>query len=119
VVIKKWIRWRLRLRIYPIYEPVFKRKPQRRRRVNIDLIEHLNDRECLVEINVAKASYSRQRAVQVMLTDLRHEDHNIELTPQQAWIIGHIIHLFDRRGLREFGYALKEGAETITGEGRS
>jgi hypothetical protein len=96
---EKWTRWRRKPRKWP-------------HRRNIDLIEHLNDRQCLVEINIVGAPYTGR--VQVMLTDRAHKDHQVQLTVHEAWVIGEIIHQFDRRGLREFGYALKEGAELIS-----
>ncbi|WP_336208214.1 hypothetical protein [Nonomuraea sp. LPB2021202275-12-8] len=76
--------------------------------VNLDLVEHLDDKDCLVEVNVAL--YSDDRYVQVMLTDLAGETTTIRLTAEQAGTVGYIIRTFDRRGTREFGDLLSEGA---------
>ncbi|MFI7618022.1 hypothetical protein ACIBP6_43065 [Nonomuraea terrae] len=88
------------------------RSPRPRRR-NVDLIVHLDNRDCLIEVNV---SLGDEPHVQVMFTDMDGERTDLQLTRDEAWTVARIIDLFDRRGLREFGQALMESVHDITAE---
>lgn len=76
-----------------------------------DLVEHLDDSNCMVEVS-AKDYGPGQRVVEVVLTDNdpEHTEYVIPLQPDVAGALARIIELFDRRGLREIGQLLAEGA---------
>lgn len=79
--------------------------PHRR---NLDLIEHLDNSACLIEVNMLATDEGR--FIEVMFTDMDGTDVDLELPPTAAGTLGRIVELFDRRGLREFGHLLAEGA---------
>jgi len=80
------------------------------RRRNLDLIEHLDDSNWLVEVNVQTGEDAH---VQVLYTDQQGQDHHAELTATQAWIVADIILNFDRRGVKEFAQLLIDGVHDI------
>ncbi|MFI7452318.1 hypothetical protein ACIBQX_32825 [Nonomuraea sp. NPDC049714] len=82
-------------------------------RVNLDLVEHLDDRAALFEVNLVRGEEPR---VQVLLTDLDGSEHEGRLTPDAAWLIHRIIATYDRRAIRELGVLLGEGATLINSE---
>ncbi|MFF0862326.1 hypothetical protein ACFYUV_11280 [Nonomuraea sp. NPDC003560] len=82
-------------------------RPHRR---NLDLIEHLDHRACLIEVNVQTVVDPH---LQVVLTDVDGTTSSVRFTAEQAGVIGRIVELFDRRGVREFGQLLAEGARLL------
>lgn len=84
--------------------------PKRPRRRNLDLIEHLDNKDCLVEVNVQT---DVDPHVQVVFTDMQGDTYRVHLEREQAGVIGAVIGLFDRRGVREFGQLLVEGAAML------
>jgi hypothetical protein len=85
-------------------------EPRRPRRRNLDLVQHLDHRDVLVEVNV---QLDDDPHVQVLFTDEHGETHNVRYSGEQAWLFGHIVELFDRRGALEIGQLLVEGAHEI------
>ncbi|MFI9846519.1 hypothetical protein ACIHFD_56520 [Nonomuraea sp. NPDC051941] len=85
----------------------------RPRRRNLDLIEHLDDSGCLIEVNLQLGGDAH---VEVMYTDLQGETHTGKFTADQAWIVADIIMQFDRRGVREFAQLLVEGVHEINAD---
>lgn len=84
-----------------------------RRRRNLDTVVHLDNGDVLFEVNVQTGDDPH---IQIMYTDMRGETHNVRFTAEQAWLVGDIIHNFDRRAVREFGQLLFEGVHEITAE---
>jgi len=87
--------------------------PKQPRRRNLDLVQHLDHRDVLVEVNVQTGADPH---VQVLFTDEHGESHNIRYSAEQAWAFGHIAEIFDRRGVLEIGQLLVEGAHEINAE---
>lgn len=85
------------------------------RRRNLDLIEHLDNPGCLIEVNVQTGEDPHIEAV---FTDMDGETSRIRLDRETAGTVGHIIGLFDRRGVREFGQLLSEGAQILAEGGQ-
>lgn len=84
-------------------------------RVNLDLVEHLDDRHSLFEVNIVRGEEPR---VQLLLTDLDGSEHEGRLTPDTAWALSRIIATYDRRAIRELGVLLAEGATLLNEEGQ-
>jgi len=84
---------------------------ERRRFVNLDTIVHLDNPACLIEINAVIRD--DERHVQINLTDVAGEASTVQLDREQAGVVGYIVGEFDRRGVREFGAALAEGAALL------
>jgi hypothetical protein len=82
-------------------------------RINLDLVEHLDDRAALFEVNVIRGE---EPSVQVVLTDLDGTEHEGRLTPDTAWLIHRIITTYDRRAIRELGVLLGQGATLLNQE---
>jgi hypothetical protein len=83
-------------------------------RVNLDLVEHLDDRAALFEVNIVRGE---EPAVQLLLTDLDGSEHEGRLTSDAAWALSRIIATYDRRAIRELGVLLGEGATMLNTEG--
>jgi hypothetical protein len=79
------------------------------------LVEHLDDRAALFEVNVLRGEEPR---VQVLLTDLDGSEHEGRLTPDTAWALSRIIATYDRRAVRELGTLLGQGATLLNQEGQ-
>ncbi|MEV0626026.1 hypothetical protein [Nonomuraea wenchangensis] len=73
----------------------------------------MDDSECLIEVNLQLGADAH---VEILYTDLQNQREIVRLTAVQAWVIGDIIAQFDRRGIREFGQLLVEGAHEIGAE---
>lgn len=78
---------------------------------NLDLIEHLDNRDCLIEVNARIADGTP--IVQVLFTDMDLTDSHFDLTPEAAGLLGYIIRTFDQRGVLEFGNLLYEGFQLL------
>lgn len=86
---------------------------KRPRRRNLELVQHLDHKHVLVEVNV---QLDVDPHVQVLFTDENGETHNVKYSGEQAWLFGHIVELFDRRGALEIGQLLVEGAHELNRE---
>jgi hypothetical protein len=86
---------------------------KRATRINLDLVEHLDDSSALFEVNVLRGDAPR---VQVLLADLDGSEHEGRLTPDTAWLIHRIITTYDRRAIRELGVLLGQGATLLNTE---
>lgn len=85
----------------------------RPRRRNLDLIEHLDNPDCLIEVNVQTGVDPH---VQVLFTDMDGTAGDLRFDKDEAYALSRIIALFDRRGLRELGLTLAEAVHEITAE---
>ncbi|MER7505284.1 hypothetical protein AB0L05_17200 [Nonomuraea pusilla] len=82
---------------------------------NVDLIEHLDDAACLLEINVRVSGSTR--TVLLRFTDRYQNTITAGLPQEAAGVLGYFIREFDRRAVRELGHALSESAQMLE-EGR-
>lgn len=96
-------------------------RPDHDHHANLDLIEHLDDANLVVEVNLhAPADDSTPPVVRVMFTGDDGITAYLDLPGYPAGSIAHIISyfegpgLFDRRGLREFAELLAEGAHALS-----
>ncbi|MBB6351855.1 hypothetical protein FHU36_008438 [Nonomuraea muscovyensis] len=86
-------------------------EPGRPHFANLDLIEHLDDSDCLVEVNVRQLD--GQGVVLVLFTDRDGESTRVEMSQEAAGVVGYILREFDRRGAKEFGHLLFEAAQLL------
>ncbi|WP_214322112.1 hypothetical protein [Nonomuraea sediminis] len=87
-----------------------------RHRLNLELIEHLDNRDCLIEINVIADGDTR--FVEVLYTHLDGTEYALRLAPEGASVLASLIAAFDRRGIRELGTLLEEGAQMLNEDRR-
>ncbi|WP_113703809.1 hypothetical protein [Nonomuraea lactucae] len=78
---------------------------------NLDLIEHLDDSDCMVEVNVWLRD--GQGVAEVRFTDRDGTETRVELSQEAAGVVGYILREFDRRGAKEFGALLFEAAHML------
>lgn len=86
-------------------------KPDSSHFASLDLIEHLDDSDCLIEINVRVKGDEKQ--VLLLFTDLDGSESHATLTPEAADILGYVGSRFDRRGAREVSQLLSIAAEML------
>lgn len=77
----------------------------------LDLVEHLDDSDCLLEINISKRG--DVKAVELLFTDLDGTVSRATLSPEAASILGYVGSRFDRRGAREVSELLVEATEML------
>jgi hypothetical protein len=83
----------------------------RPRRWDADLIEHLTNRNCLIEVSAHLGDDDPH--VRVVYDDLDGDTHEQRFTDEQAGMLSDIMRVFDWRGLREFGHALTVAAQAL------